>query len=59
MRNHPRAILGFTGLCALSMMGISYTLNISTPFILGTILSGGITLLGIVDAVTREHNEEV
>lgn len=58
MRNYARILLGFAGLCALGLMGISYALDITAPFVLGTILSGGITILGIADAVTREADEE-
>ena len=52
MENYTRVMLGFMGLCTLG-----YVLRLDAPFVLGTILSGGITIIGIYDAVTGEDDE--
>ena len=58
MSNYSRILLGFMGLCALGLMGIGYTLGITAPFVLGTVIGVIVTVIGIVDAVMRERYEE-
>lgn len=59
MTNYTRVMLGLIGLCALGLMTLGYILRLDALFVFGTILGCGFTVIGIVDAVTKENNEEI